>query len=97
MKRRILIVDLDCPFGINHFDLMDCDQCATVDKLFEKIEAPPFAPVQKTTFQWTQTTDSTDNLTDIQWSNVSGGSYTHTMHFTVDNTTSAFKVMSNTS
>jgi hypothetical protein len=31
VNRRILIIDLDCPFGINHFDLVECDSCAIED------------------------------------------------------------------
>lgn len=117
MKRRILIVDLDCPFGINHFDLMLCDECVNGEMMAEKLQKmtgisppPPFTPMPSTgTLQWTQTitgagsttTDLTGNFTDIQWSNVGGGSSTHTLHLTLDNnaadTTSAFKLVSNVS
>ncbi len=84
MKRRTLIVDLDCPFGINHFDLMECDMCVDQEMILEKMKTgivnplsnvPPFAPVQTNqTIEWT--TISAGSTTDMTWTNFSGGAVT---------------------
>lgn len=52
MKRRILIVDLDCPFGINHYDLVDCGECENSEFLLDKA-MKPIIPQQNSTIQWT--------------------------------------------
>ena len=75
MKRRTIIVDLDCPFGINHFDLIPCDDCLEHDLSTIPIPmaSPPFAPVTTQTFEWTTIGSST---TDASWTNISGGPIT---------------------
>lgn len=80
MKLRTLIVDLDCPFGINHFNLVECDQC-----LFTVVETDNvfdvkwnMAPYQQTpsTGTWTITAPAT--TTDVTWTNVGGTGMTTT-------------------
>jgi len=52
VKRRTLIVDLDCPFGINHFDLVDCNECENSGILLDKA-MNPMIPQGNSTIQWT--------------------------------------------
>ncbi len=82
MKLRTLIVDLDCPYGINHFNLMPCEECLMPKDLSKTITAPvPFhAPITDYKFQWT-TTDTND--TTVTWGNDTSTS-AHADHFTVN-------------
>ncbi len=90
MKRRTLIVDLDCPFGINHFDLLLCDRCVNMDTLVDKIPAitssPPFAPIQVT--QWSQRIDTGSSINDLTaFTNVDGFPTTGTFKIQLDTVT----------
>ena len=82
MKLRTLIVDLDCEFGINHFNLVPCEECLATSKRVENLIATPFVQDSSHTFQWTTNDTANYKVT------YSGGSSTsaHADHFTVDAT-----------
>jgi len=61
VKRRVLIIDLDCPFGINHYDLVDCEECQTQEILLDKT-LQTISPQGSSTVTWT--TISTSSTTE---------------------------------
>ena len=78
MKLRTLIVDLDCPYGINHFQLLPCEDCFVAEEMKKNlaktiVNPVPFAPADYK-FEW-YTKDSTDTTT-ITWDTGSGGAST---------------------
>ncbi len=75
MKLRTLIVDLDCAYGINHFNLVPCDECLATNEKVNTLIATPFVQDSSHTFQWT-TNDTADYTVTY-----SGGSSTTAAHF----------------
>ena len=90
MKLRTLLVDLDCGFGNNHFNLVDCEECVAVASHI----AGGFQVIPESSGIWTTTPAVTTGTVYIssgtttvtpQWSTGDSGHYDH-MHITVDNT-----------
>jgi len=92
VKRRILIVDLDCPFGINHYDLVDCEECQSTEILLDKT-LQTISPQGSSTVTWTTisggSTTQWGNTTDIFYVDNGADSDTNLkISFTTDSTTS---------